>query len=323
MKVLERFKQGGGFRLAKTYFRMGLLSNLLKAGFYVLVKGKSYQSQYSILAKKVKPLLAKEFNSVLVENDKLIKELRPKKELNKENSKYVWFCWLQGMDNAPKVVKSCLESQKKWLKDRIIITITAENYAEYITLPEFIKEKHDKGIIPNAMFSDLIRLELLIRYGGTWIDATVMITGNNYPKEILDCTIFMPQYINHNGTRVGISSWMITATRDNHLLILLREMLLEYWRRYDCVVYYYIFHFFFGMIECKYPNEVKTMPQLNSFLCIELLNHLGEHDKTGKLERFLSKVSIHKLSYRLCEEVVRDEKNVLHDLLRLVSGSNI
>ena len=34
----------------------------------------------------------------------------------------------------------------------------------------------DSGQITKTHLSDLLRLELLIRYGGTWIDATVFCT---------------------------------------------------------------------------------------------------------------------------------------------------
>lgn len=310
MNALTRFRQGGGLRLVITLVRMGLLLDLLKVGYNVLFRGKNYKKQYAKLVKKVEPLLMKEFAPLL---DVGNKESEQKNGIEEENQ-CIWFCWLQGMDKAPEMVKACLESQRKWLKGKTFNIITEDNYKEYISLPQFIEEKYAKGIIPNALFSDLIRVELLTKYGGTWIDATVMITSNNYPKEIFDCLLFMPQYISRNGTWAGISNWMITARRGNHLLILLREMLYEYWRRYDCVVDYYIFHLFFTMIARKYPDEVAAMPLLNSFHCVELLKHLGEHDQSDKLQRFLSKVSIHKLSCRLSEEVLEDKENILHEL---------
>lgn len=318
MKVLTRFKQGGGFRLATTLIRMGLLLDLLKACFNILLRGKSYQEQYRFLGKKVIPLLTKEFNTVLVDCDKHIKKSGQEKDFKDKGAKYVWFCWMQGMDKAPEIVKACFQSQKKWLKDRTFIIITSDNYKEYISLPEFIEEKYARNIIPDAMFTDLIRLELLIKHGGTWIDSTVMITGRNYPEEIFDCDIFMPQYVDRNGSWKGISSWMITAKKGNHLLILLREMLYEYWRRYDCVVYYYILHVFFEMIAGRHTDEITKMPFINSYQCIELLKHLGEYDPTDKLQQHLSTASIHKLSYRLSEDILKDEKNILHKLLELI-----
>lgn len=53
---------------------------------------------------------------------------------------------------------------KKWVRGKRFVIITAENYRNYVTLPTDIEKKHDRGIIPNAHFTDLIRLELLIKY---------------------------------------------------------------------------------------------------------------------------------------------------------------
>ena len=317
MKVWTRFRQGGGIRLVKALTKMGLLPELLKMGFNILLKGKSYKLEYNKLRTKIEPKLVKEFNHFLsVNNPANGSEENNSKE---ESNKYVWFCWLQGIKNAPDIVKACLESQKKWLKDKEFVIITANNYKGYISLPQYIEEKYAKHIIPDALFSDLIRVELLIKYGGTWIDSTVMMTGSNYPAEIFNCHLFMPQYISRNGVRNGISNWMITANKGNHLLRLLRGMLLEYWQRYDCVVDYYIFHLFFRMIAGKYPDVVAEMPILNSYHCIELLNHLGERGQSDKLHRFLSEISIHKLSCRLSKETLEDKENVLHDLLELIN----
>lgn len=318
MKAWARFREGGGIRLVKTFAKMGLLSDLLKVGFNALIMGKNFRQQYTKLHNKVEPKLVKEFNYFLANDYKPIYGTEPTNPKD-ESNKYVWFCWLQGIDKAPDIVKACLKSQKKWIKGRTFVIITADNYSEYISLPRFIEEKYAKGIIPNALFSDLIRLELLIKYGGTWIDSTVMITGRNYPEEIFDCQLFMPQYVSKSGARRGISNWMITANKENHLLVLLREMLFEYWRRYDCVVDYYIFHLFFGIIAGKYPNEFARMPVLNSYFCTELIRHLGEHDQSNNLDRFLSKASIHKLGHRPNKNVLEDEDNIYHKLLELLN----
>lgn len=322
MKAWTRFREGGGIRLIKTFAKMGLLFDLLKVGLNVLIMDKNFRQQYTKLHNKVKPKLIKEFNNFLANDCKPIynTELTTPKD---ESNKNVWFCWLQGIDKAPDIVKACLKSQKKWIKGRTFVTITADNYSEYISLPQFIEEKYAKGAIPNALFSDLIRLELLINYGGTWIDSTVMITGRNFPEEILDCQLFMPQYVSKSGAKCGISNWMITAEKGNYMLILLREMLLEYWRRYDCVIDYYIFHIFFGMIAGKYPNEFARMPILNSYFSTELIRHLGEYGQSDNLDRFLSKVSIHKLGHRPDKKVLESKDNIYHKLLELLNKDEI
>ena len=82
-----------------------------------------------------------------------------------EHPKLVWGGWLQGEGNAPAIVKACLNSLRKNLPSEYeIIVINEKNWNEWVLLPEYIVEKRQKGHIPSALFSDLLRLELLIKY---------------------------------------------------------------------------------------------------------------------------------------------------------------
>ena len=74
-------------------------------------------------------------------------------------------CWFQGMEHAPKMVQYCFESLKSNLRDKRIILITEDNYKEYVQFPTYILEKYEKGCFSKTHLSDLLRLELLIKYG--------------------------------------------------------------------------------------------------------------------------------------------------------------
>lgn len=100
----------------------------------------------------------------------------------------IWQLWLQGAENMPAIVKKCTESVKKFHGDNIIL-LTNENLNNYIQLPTYIVEKYKKGIITNANFSDIIRLSLLSRYGGCWVDSTIYLT-DKIPDEILNADFF-------------------------------------------------------------------------------------------------------------------------------------
>lgn len=91
-----------------------------------------------------------------------------------ESSNKVWICWFQGLENAPVLVKKCYESLKQNLTDREIILITSDNMCDYVEFPKFILEKWKTGQITHTHMTDLLRLEILIKYGGMWIDATVL-----------------------------------------------------------------------------------------------------------------------------------------------------
>lgn len=107
------------------------------------------------------------------ENDlKQIKTELPKEQNCDVAEKQVWICWLQGMENAPQIVRDCYASVCYWMKDWKITVITADNMNEYVQFPDYIVRKWKEGVISNTHLSDLLRLELLIRYGGLWIDST-------------------------------------------------------------------------------------------------------------------------------------------------------
>lgn len=107
------------------------------------------------------------------ENDlKQIEAELPKEQNCDMAEKQVWICWLQGMENAPQIVQDCYASVCYWMKDWKITVITAENMNEYVQFPDYIVRKWKEGMISNTHLSDLLRLELLIRYGGLWIDST-------------------------------------------------------------------------------------------------------------------------------------------------------
>ena len=186
-KLITRYKQFGGMRLVWEYAKLGALWPAVKAGVKCIVKGQSFKGIYPEVLKRVEPFLVKQYaplvsgfkfqvssegaNTHCTNNANEIphqvrnKELRP-----------IWFCWLQGVAAAPPLVKACYNSLKQ-LAGYSLVVIDNTNWREYVELPGYIVEKWEKGRIPAAMFSDLLRVELQIKYGGTWIDSTVLCTG--------------------------------------------------------------------------------------------------------------------------------------------------
>ena len=149
------------------------------------------------------------------------------------------------------------------------------------------------------MFADLIRLELLIKYGGSWIDATVYLSDGNYPKEYLDPDYFMFQYRRPETDRyLGISNWFITPEANNAVFKTLRDMLYAYWRDFNCVLEYFIFHRFMDMIATQRPDVFLTMPYGYSPYSHTLLRHWYESFEQDKWDRFISHVHFHKLAHQ-------------------------
>lgn len=241
-KLITRYKQFGGFRLVIEYAKLGALWPAVKASVRCLLKRQSFKGIYPEVLRKIEPYLVKRYAPVLQSKKSDVRS----RMLVHEHPKVIWWCWLQGKEQAPQIVKACFNSLKQ-LTGYSLVVIDNANWRDYVELPGYIVDKWENKQIPPALFSDLLRLELLIKYGGTWIDSTVLCTGNvndNY----LDADVFLFQYTKQGSIPVSISNWFISACSNNEVLMVLREMLYAYWKDYDCVLDYYIFHLFFAMI---------------------------------------------------------------------------
>ena len=165
---------------------MGLLWICCKLGLLVLMGRMKRMEAYRKLLQEVESTLRKEYTPVLIQKEKDYCNER----VMRDKPRKIWFCWLQGMENAPELVKVCHESLCKNIKDREIVVLTNENLSQYVHLPEYIERKHKKGIIPDAAFTDMLRLELLCKHGGAWIDSTVLCTGEDGINYLLDADFF-------------------------------------------------------------------------------------------------------------------------------------
>lgn len=313
-KILFRARQFGGYRLLKAYMSMGMgslvFSNVLKMFLGRQTRDEAYASISAVANEK----LQMQYRKFVCDRKAHYDITPPSTEQVRSNKVFV--SWLQGFEGAPDLVKACVDSMKRYLLDREIILLSLDNYHEYAELPNDIAEKFKAGKIPPASFSDLLRLELLIKYGGTWMDATILCTEGTCPKEIMDCDLFVFQTIIAGDGRLhGISNWFITACQNNRLLMVLRDVLIQYWRDYDCTIDYYIFHHFFCSIAKLYPDEIAVMPRKDRLVPLQLMKRMGDKYDDNWMKELKGKTCFHKLNYRLSSEVLNDSENFYHAII--------
>lgn len=317
-KLKTLYRQFGGIRLVVEYAKLGALLPAIKAGVKCLIKRQSFKEIYPETLSIIEPYLIERYRFI-------IQEFKRSKVqgLTHKRSRTVWFCWLQGIEKAPPIVKVCYNSLQRHLVQEFkvqdvqgyeIKIIDNENWKRYVDLPNYIIKKWENGRIPAALFSDLLRLELLIKYGGTWIDSTVLCTGVSGSKgqefmKYLDADLFLFQYTKLGSIPVSISNWFITAYSNNEVLIVLRDMLYAYWKDYDCTLDYYIFHLFFSMISREFPEEIAAMPYGSSYKGIALSRHWGECFNQKAWNNLTANVSIHKLAHRVRDEVKNNKES--------------
>ena len=112
----------------------------------------------------------------------------PNESVEKSADK-IFSIWLQGEKNAPDIVRACFRSIRRNCNQELVV-LDEKMLFEYITLPDYIMEKRRRGLIKNAHFADICRVELLYQYGGIWLDATAFVTAP-IPDNIINQDFFV------------------------------------------------------------------------------------------------------------------------------------
>ena len=301
MKLQEILKKQGGLHLLKQYWQGGAF--FTAAGeFLLLGKEKKALEILRLSAQyKIKSNLEKKYKREIQTFKKRYQDNGEHKVSNK-----VWVCWFQGMDQAPDLVKKCYQSLQENLSDREIILITSENIQKYVDFPDYIIDKWKKGQITHTHMTDLLRLELLIKYGGMWIDATVLCTSKReqIPDYFFDSDLFLYQTFKpgRDGQTQPVSSWLISAKSNNKILQMTRYLCYEYWKKNNEMVDYFLFHDFL-VISLEHNKEEweQIIPRDNAaphYLLLRLFDAYNEKMWNAIKEQ----APFHKLTYKFDEE---------------------
>lgn len=309
----RRFKSFGGLGLLREYHRMGIVWALVQKAVWCIAHRRSLKNVYAVVSERVTPHLESKYQGLVP------KEYREASEIV---SKKVWFCWLQGLDSAPEMVKACYDSVCRFMDGYEVVVIDTNNYREYVELPGYVEEKWKERVIPSALFSDILRLELLIRYGGVWIDSTVLMTDpgllmkHEWLDGILNADLFFFLYRDREKRFSGIGNWFISARPGHWALKAVRDVLYAYWRDYNCVMDYYIFHRVFGWIAKRFPEVVEGMPKRWAVPSLYLRDRLAMDYDVLFWQELTSHVCLHKLNYRKEGEAKRNVNSYWMRLLK-------
>lgn len=214
----------------------------------------------------------------------------------------IWVCWWQGLENAPKIVKCCIDSIRANAGNHNVIIITDENYHKYVEFPEWIERKKKAGIITKTHISDLLRLSLLAQYGGVWLDSTFYCTGSLEPCFSTPIwSIKRPDY-RHVSVACGeFANYSFGCTSENRkIFAVLRDYLLDYWKNYDYMIDY-LFLDYLIVLASKRNKEVadafKTLPP-NNKNCDELLKKLGMIYDPAEWSNLKENTTLFKLTWK-------------------------
>lgn len=91
-----------------------------------------------------------------------------------QESQKIWIYWDKGFGSAPEIVQYLYKHLLSHHEPEQVISLCLENIQQFVPLPDdlwhSIKSPNHKA--------DLLRLELLARHGGIWIDSTCLVKTN-------------------------------------------------------------------------------------------------------------------------------------------------
>lgn len=215
----------------------------------------------------------------------------------------IWMCWWQGEENAPKLVRSCIESVRRNACGREVVVITDDNINDYVDVPDWLEDKVKQGIVTRTNLSDYLRLSLLSRYGGMWLDATFYCAGE------LSCpvyeaplfTIKRPDYA-HGSIACGMfAGYSLGCDSTNRrLFAVARDFYLEYWKRSTFMVDYLLIDYLIVLAQryCAEASNALEAVVPNNPQCDDLIKVLGDPFDAVEWERLKRDTQLFKLTWK-------------------------
>ena len=180
----------------------------------------------------------------------------------------IWVSWMQGYDEAPELVQKCIDSIKESTKHPVYL-IESNNLKEYTDIPDYIMEKYEKKIITNAQFSDILRMNLLSRHGGLWIDATVFVPGG-IPESIFEEKFYTCKRAIKETSYISGYRWTSFINGCQKGCVIqecMNELFSAYWKKKNYLIDYLLVDYFMCMVYDNIPQAkdlIDSLPFNNS-----------------------------------------------------------
>mgnify|MGYP000855129539 FL=1 len=226
-------------------------------------------------------------------------------EINVSSNK-IFSMWIQGVENAPLIVKKTIESQKRYAEKYgyEYILLDKNNIFTYVEFPEIIIEKYQKGIIDFIKFSDIVRVALLAKYGGVWLDSTIYIETKE-KLEYFDNDFFTIRMKNNEKIPKFVpqgrwTGFCLSGKQNNILFEFLRDFQIEFFSKFDVAIDYFLIDY---LIEIAYEKfeTVKEKIDLNPLSNPELFflaQNISKEYDDDEWKKIIQSTSLFKCTYK-------------------------
>lgn len=211
-----------------------------------------------------------------------------------KNNKIIWMSWLQGLcdPHIPKLNLDCINRWKDLNPDWKVNILSNKTIVDYV--PEYFEIiKNSPKRLPQAC-SDLVRILLLSKYGGVWVDASVypMKPLSDFYHDIVNESGFFSYRFIPRGSydarkMCETVSWFLCTNQPNHYLIeAWKEQFIKRFKTYNEWPYF-TFH---ETLTFLYDNDMKIKKTINEMVEInEQIPHSAQHRWKDRIESYMYK----------------------------------
>lgn len=224
-------------------------------------------------------------------------------ETNPNLRNKIWICWWQGLENAPEIVKACVESIKRNAGNCEIIIITDKNYKDFVEFPDWLEEKRRTGIINRTIYSDLLRMNILSTYGGLWIDSTFFCKEKCFDQymNLPLWSIKRPDYFHASVACGYFANYSLGCTYENRWVYkVMKDCLFYYWQHND-ILFDYLLTDYVIVLAQKHIKDIDQMFKgiaPNNKNCDELFKVLGQPYDENTWKRISADTALYKLTWK-------------------------
>lgn len=215
----------------------------------------------------------------------------------------IWICWWTGEDIAPPLVQQCIRSIRKNSGNHPVNLVTEKTYADYLEVPDFMLDRLKNGEIGFAHFSDYLRVCLLERYGGLWLDATIFCAAN-IPEDYFEIPVFTCKSSYVESRYLSNYQWVtfcLGGWSENTFYCFLKDAFELYWEKNKRAIDYLFFD------HLIYLGK-KYIPAVKKFFETVPINNIHRDDLQAAMNAALpasefwnvvhEETTLYKLSWR-------------------------
>jgi tetratricopeptide (TPR) repeat protein len=222
----------------------------------------------------------------------------------------LWTYWAQGWDDVPEVVAMCRRRLRD-LAGSDVVALDLDSVTALVQIPADLAGLE----LGHAHRSDLLRLELLGRFGGTWIDSTCFVTEDPRPHL---ARLAKDGFFAFEKAGSTLANWLISCEPDNYLVRMTRSALHAYLREHKEWSYYFLFHYVFeSLVLCdeEFGRLWAASPRRKLGAPNAFMRHRAEPVDQLDLEALFGESFVQKLSYRYIDDALKIPGSFMNHLL--------